>query len=94
MSIAALLMARAMATQYYSGNMYAAMDGELALGRANSGANVDTEALKNVANKSNRYAYMIENADMKDKIAKQLHDTEKALQDRYAKSFDMFGELP
>ena len=90
MSLPAITIARSIASQFYLANMYAAMDGQLALG-TNLWGNLDAEALRNVANKGKLYNYIIENAELRNKIAMQMQETKKAMNDRYAKSFDTFS---
>jgi len=89
-SIAALMMARAMGSQYYGGNMFAAMDGKMALNRVNFGGNLDNQALQGIANKDKQYDLQIAQERLNYQVADKMQEQEKALQKRWADSFKVF----
>ena len=89
-SIAALMMARAMGSQYYGGNMFAAMDGKMALNRVNFGGNLDNQALQGIANKDKQYDLQIAQERLNYQVADKMQEQEKTLQKRWADSFKVF----
>lgn len=89
-SIAALMMARAMGSQYYGGNMFAAMDGKMALNRVNFGGNLDAATMRGIANKDKQYDITLAQERLNYQVADQMYEQEKALQKRWAESFKVF----
>ena len=91
MSIAALMMARAMGSQYYAGNMFAAMDGKMALNRVNFGGNLDATTMQGIANKDKQYDITLAQGKLESLVAEQMPGQVKALQKRWADSFNVFA---
>ena len=89
MGIGALMMAR-MGSMYY-GNAYGAMDGKLALSRINFNGKLDTNAIKNIANKDKQYDIALAQERLKYLMSDPLYAQEQALKKRWAQSFDVFG---
>ena len=90
-SIAALMMARAMGSQYYAGNMFAAMDGKMALSRVNFGGNLDNRALQGIANQDKQYDIGLAQDRLKDLAVNPMDKQALALQNEWAESFNVFA---
>ena len=93
MSIAAVMMARAMGMQHYSAyNAFRTMDNKMALANSVSFGSGMTEAqYRALANKDLQYDISLQKDSLNYQVSKQMYDQAKRLQNDWAKSFSIFA---
>lgn len=92
MSIAAVMMARAMGMQYYGmGNAYCNMDSKMALANSvNFGSSTNSD-YKNLANKDKAYDISLQKSALEYKAGNAMYNQAKVLEKEWANSFNVFA---